>query len=141
MLVSILFIIFLFIERGQLFNGWILSSEEGCPVSDRRGEGHGRTKRATGQGHSSNEYSALSSAECLKTCVKDANCYAFKYSGHCNIWDLSKKSECQVDTRGSEKILIKSTQCKILAWSFIFSFVLINVSRCEAHGRGRWRYS
>ena len=122
MLVSVL-LINLFIERGQLFNSWILTSEEGCPLSDQRGEGHGsygRTKRATGWGHSSNEYSALSSAECLKTCVKDLNCYAFKYSGQCHIWDLSKKSECQVDTRGSEKILIKSTHCKIFL--FFFSF-------------------
>ena len=106
---SVLFIVYLFIERRHLFHGWILTSEYGCPLATQ-GNGNGQGQ---GQGQSRNEYSSLSSPECLKTCMKDVNCYAFKNSGDCYIWDLSKKSECQVDTRGSEKILIKSTQCKI----------------------------
>ena len=137
----VLFIVYLFVktERGQ-FHGWILTSEEGCPLPTQgggRGSGggggggggggyaNGRKKRALGWGNSRNEndYSALSSAECLKTCVKDENCYAFKHSGECNIWDLSKKSECLINTQGSEKILIKSTQCKNLHKLF-FLFTL-----------------
>ena len=118
---SVLFLVYSLIktERAQ-FHGWILTSEEGCPLPTQGGHGYGvytygRKKRAPGGGNSKNEndYSALSSAECLKTCVKDENCYAFKYSGECKIWDLSKKSECLENTQGSEKILIKSTQCKI----------------------------
>ena len=121
---SVLFLVYSLIktERAQ-FHGWILTSEEGCPLPTQGGHGgyagyagyaNGRKKRAPGGGHSKNEndYSALSSAECLKTCVKDENCYAFKYSGECKIWDLSKKSECLINSQGSEKILIKSTQCK-----------------------------
>ena len=126
---SVLFIVYLFVktERGQ-FHGWILTSEEGCPLPTQGGGGgyaNGRNKRASGLGNSRNEndYSALSSSECLKTCVKDENCYAFKYSGECNIWDLSKKSECLLNTQGSEKILIKSTQCKNLHKLF-FLFTL-----------------
>ena len=114
---SVLFIVYLFIERGHLFHGWVLTSEYGCPLAT---QGNGNGIGNSGQGHSRNEYSALSSAECLKTCMKDVNCYAFKYSGDCNIWDLSKKSECQVDTRGSEKILIKSTQCMIFCNKLCF---------------------
>ena len=124
MIWSVLFIVYLYVEtdRGQ-FHGWILTSEEGCPLPTQGGHGHGtfdgypngRKKRAPGGGHSKNEndYSALSSAECLKACVKDENCYAFKYSGECKIWDLSKKSACLINTQGSEKILVKSTQCEI----------------------------
>ena len=111
---SVLFIVYLFIERGHSFHGWVLTSEYGCPLATQgngNGNGHGQTR---------NEYSGLSSAECPKTCMKDVNCYAFKYSGDCHIWDLSKKSECQVDARGSEKILIKSTQCKIFCIKLCF---------------------
>ena len=135
MIWSVLFIVYFFVEteKGQ-FHGWILTSEDGCPLPTQGGGGgyggsggggggggnayvSGRKKRASGLGHSQNrnDYSALSSAECLKTCVKDENCFAFKYSGECNIWDVSKKSECLVNTQGSENILIKSTQCKIFA--------------------------
>ena len=78
--------------------------------------GNGRKKRST------NEYKDLSPTECLKTCAENAKCHAFKFSGECYIWGLSKAGECNVDsqgsdetlptTLGSEKIFIKSFKCK-----------------------------
>ena len=73
--------------------------------------GNGRKKRST------NEYKDLSPTECLKTCAENAKCHAFKFTGECYIWGLSKAGECNVDatlptTLGSEKIFIKSFKCK-----------------------------